>query len=43
VGWSSFAIRRDTITAMPGREPLLVSRREIDLVRVAGAGCPSHR
>jgi hypothetical protein len=25
---------------MPGRELLLVRRREIDLVRVAGASCP---
>jgi hypothetical protein len=28
---------------MPGRELLLVRRREIDLVRVAGATCPRAR
>jgi hypothetical protein len=28
---------------MPGRELLLVRRREVDLVRVASATCPQNR
>jgi len=34
------AVPSDTLLRMPGRELLLVCRREVDLVRVSSAACP---
>ena len=34
------AVPSDTLLRMPGRELLLVRRREVDLVRVSSAACP---
>ncbi len=39
-GFAGAAEESDTLCAMPGRELLLVGRREVDLLRVASAACP---